>query len=47
MKESYLSGLYVLFLFMFDLVRDFCWGWVMEFLGEDVYIVKEFVKYVV
>ncbi|STD74992.1 beta-glucosidase [Enterococcus faecium] len=43
-KESYLSGLHVLFSPMLDLVRDPRWGRVMESPGEDVYTAKEFAK---
>jgi beta-glucosidase len=46
-KESYLSGLHVLFSPMLDLSRDPRWGRVMESPGEDVYTAKEFAKNVV
>jgi beta-glucosidase len=46
-KESYLSGLHVLFSPMLDLSRDPRWGRVMEGPGEDVYTAKEFAKQVV
>ncbi|EHH1653799.1 hypothetical protein SM3_01741 [Enterococcus faecium EnGen0176] len=46
-KESYLSGLHVLFSPMLDLVRDPRWGRVMESPGEDVYTAKEFAKHAV
>lgn len=46
-KESYLSGLHVLFSPMLDLSRDPRWGRVMESPGEDVYTAKEFAKSIV
>lgn len=46
-KESYLSGLHVLFSPMLDLSRDPRWGRVMESPGEDVYTAKEFAKNIV
>ncbi|WP_163654866.1 glycoside hydrolase family 3 N-terminal domain-containing protein [Listeria sp. PSOL-1] len=46
-KESYLSGLHVLFSPMLDLVRDPRWGRVMESPGEDVYTAKRFARSVV
>nr|WP_213016889.1 glycoside hydrolase family 3 N-terminal domain-containing protein [Desemzia sp. RIT 804] len=46
-KESYLSGLHVLFSPMLDLVRDPRWGRVMESPGEDVYTAKRFADSVI
>jgi beta-glucosidase len=46
-KESYLSGLHVIFSPMLDLSRDPRWGRVMESPGEDVYTAKQFAKSVI
>ncbi|PKK88613.1 MAG: beta-glucosidase, partial [Tenericutes bacterium HGW-Tenericutes-7] len=43
-KESYLSGIHVVFSPMCDLSRDPRWGRVVEGFGEDVYLTGEMAK---